>query len=233
MNISPLITVVCGLPRSGTSLMMQILEAAGIPCAGDYPAFEPDGYHPPTDDLLDLIPGGAFKLLDPHRHPLPIGRRYQFIFMTRSRRQQSISMVKIMRFAKAIRSGPIPDERMDAMRESIAAEEALALAELEKHGAPLLKVRFEDLIERTSPTVWRIADFLKNWNEREMIACVKPRSATVFNGMLELDLVAEREERTQAEKQQPYDPAKCTCSHPPYNPPCGYCENGDYDPATV
>ena len=227
-------TIVCGLPRSGTSLMMQILEAAEIRCAGDYPAFEPaELLTGPSKEFTLSMEGGAFKLLDPHLHPLPVGPNYRFIFMTRSRRQQSISMVKMMRHTKVIRSGPIDDETMDNMRAHLALDEAQALKAISLHGAPVLKVRFEDIIERTSPTVWRIADFLNIWKEREMCECVKPRSATCFNGLLELDLVAEREERDAEEALPPYDPLQCQCHNPPFPCPCSYCEHGEYDRTSI
>lgn len=199
---SDFITVVCGMPRSGTSLMMQMMEAAGFRCAGNYPAYEPEAIAKPSEEFVDSMVGGAFKVIDPHLVALPTGRPYRFMFMTRSRRQQSISLVKLMRITRTIPAGPISEEKMEAMRNALALEESASLATIQLHGCPVLKVRFEDLIERTEPTVWRIADFLGNWNEREMVACVKPRSAIVFNGMLEIDLVAEMDARDSQGEQQ-------------------------------
>ncbi|GAA5117062.1 hypothetical protein JIN84_17990 [Luteolibacter yonseiensis] len=233
MSLEP-ITIVCGLPRSGTSLMMQILDAAGIRCAGEYPAFEPaELLTGVTSEFIESNVGGAFKLLDPHLHSLPTGKNYRFIMMTRSRRQQSISMVKMMRLTQSVRPGPISGQTMEAMRNNIAIEEAEAIGAISLHGAPILKVRFEDIIERTTPTVWRIADFLNNWSEPEMAAVVKPRSAVCYNGMLEVELVAEREARDAAEKLAPFDPLQCQCHLPPYPCPCTYCEHGEYDRTTV
>jgi predicted AlkP superfamily phosphohydrolase/phosphomutase/tetratricopeptide (TPR) repeat protein len=89
------ITIVTGLPRSGTSMMMQILEAGGIPVKTDgvrsADDHNPQGYyeweaikdlqkHP---KVIDEAAGMAVKVVSPQIPALPGGRTYQFIWMNR------------------------------------------------------------------------------------------------------------------------------------------------------
>lgn len=94
-EVGRFITVVTGLPRSGTSLAMQWLEAAGIPPYTDgrrvADASNPQGYYeadivqtlPASSDWLGQAEGHALKvihLLLPH---LPLDRPYRVLVMTR------------------------------------------------------------------------------------------------------------------------------------------------------
>ena len=93
--IIAMITVVTGLPRSGTSLAMQLLEAAGIPPFTDgqrlADASNPQGYYeaeivknlPQDSAWLAQAEGRAVKvihLLLPH---LPDNREYRVLVMGR------------------------------------------------------------------------------------------------------------------------------------------------------
>ena len=68
-------TIVAGLGRCGTSLVMRMLDVAGLPTIGGYPDWE----CPETQGLLETDPaawrsavdGQAVKLLDAHRWQLP------------------------------------------------------------------------------------------------------------------------------------------------------------------
>ena len=90
-----MITVVSGLPRSGTSLMMQMLAAGGIPILSDG-LREPDednphGYHEwePVKRLaadperIAEAEGRAVKVISSLLPALPADRRYHVVFMRR------------------------------------------------------------------------------------------------------------------------------------------------------
>ncbi len=95
MNPPLFTTIVTGLPRSGTSMVMQMLHAGGIPILTDHQR-KPDEDNPrgyfelekvkqlPTDpSVLDGSPGHAVKvihLLIPH---LPEDRPYRVLFLER------------------------------------------------------------------------------------------------------------------------------------------------------
>jgi hypothetical protein len=92
----PFITIVSGLPRSGTSMMMQLLAAGGVPAlADDIRAADDDnprGYYEfervkqiETDSSwLDEAEGKAVKMVYRLLYDLPADREYRVIFMIRS-----------------------------------------------------------------------------------------------------------------------------------------------------
>jgi hypothetical protein len=90
------VIVVSGLPRSGTSLMMQMLAAGGIPPLTDgkrrADASNPRGYfeyepvkrlHTETPTWLESAQGRAVKIVSPLLGYLPMDYPYRIIFMER------------------------------------------------------------------------------------------------------------------------------------------------------
>lgn len=90
------ITVVSGVPRSGTSLMMQMLEAGGLPILTDslraantdnprgYYEYEPvKGLSKGQADWLPLAQGKVVKVISALLEYLPAGYSYRLIFMHR------------------------------------------------------------------------------------------------------------------------------------------------------
>jgi len=96
MTIAEPITVVSGLPRSGTSLMMQMLAAGGLPVLSDglrspdednpRGYFELEAVKHTTQDASWLrdAPGRAVKIIHVLLKDLPAAQSYQVIFMRRS-----------------------------------------------------------------------------------------------------------------------------------------------------
>ena len=90
-----MITIVSGLPRSGTSLMMQMLAAGGIPLLTDherrpdvdnprgYCEWEPIKLLPKEPHRIDEAEGKAVKIISQLLLSLPAGRNYKLIFMER------------------------------------------------------------------------------------------------------------------------------------------------------
>lgn len=122
----PLITVVTGLPRSGTSLAMQLLEAAGLPPFTDgrrvADASNPQGYYeaeivqtlPRDSSWLGQVEGYAIKvihLLLPH---LPVERIQRVLVMERDLaavlRSQGVMLERLGR-----RGAQLPDDRLKAV----------------------------------------------------------------------------------------------------------------------
>jgi hypothetical protein len=89
------ITIVSGLPRSGTSLMMQMLAAGGMPLLTDeerkadvdnprgYCEWESSKLLPNQPNLIDEAEGKAVKVISQLLLSLPRGRDYKLIFMER------------------------------------------------------------------------------------------------------------------------------------------------------
>jgi hypothetical protein len=95
-NTENFITIVSGLPRSGTSMMMQMLAAGGMPALADNlrqaDEDNPRGYYEfervkevATDSSwLDEAEGKAVKMVYRLLYDLPADRSYRVIFMIRS-----------------------------------------------------------------------------------------------------------------------------------------------------
>ena len=88
--------IVAGLGRCGTSLMMQMLDAAGVPCLGAYPAYEPSTVCFENYPVEILTTGRAMKVLDPHRINLPVLTDHVVLWMDRAAKHQASSMAKLI-----------------------------------------------------------------------------------------------------------------------------------------
>jgi len=103
------ITIVSGLPRSGTSLMMQMLAAGGMPVLTDgerqADADNPRGYYeweavkrlPQEPDLIAQAEDKAVKVISQLLFSLPPGRSYQIIFMDRPLAEVVTSQAEMIR----------------------------------------------------------------------------------------------------------------------------------------
>jgi hypothetical protein len=103
------ITIVSGLPRSGTSLMMQMLAAAGVPILSDgervADADNPRGYCewerikrlPQEPICIDEAEGKAIKVISQLLFALPAGRDYRIIVMERPLPEVVASQAEMIR----------------------------------------------------------------------------------------------------------------------------------------
>lgn len=193
MSAKPYI-IVAGLARCGTTLTMHMLHAAGIPCIGEKPAFEPPQVnHCAVDPAwLAQYPGRALKVLNPHETPLP-SIDGVVIWLDRDPKQQAASQIK---FNAMMMPGLMTVDRGHRRRwvAGLVKDRPRALAALPK--APTLVLRFEDLIHHPYGQAMRIAQFLAQWwpdlDWDAMAAVVRPRSARCAPGLdIELALLDE------------------------------------------
>jgi len=103
------ITIVSGLPRSGTSLMMQMLAAGGVPILSDGErvpdADNPRGYCewerikqlPKEPACIEEAEGRAVKVISQLLFALPAGRDYRIIFMERPLPEVVASQAEMIR----------------------------------------------------------------------------------------------------------------------------------------
>jgi Sulfotransferase domain len=89
------ITIVSGLPRSGTSLMMQMLTAGGMTMLTDherkadvdnpkgYCEWEPAKQLPKEPNRIDEAEGKVVKVISQLLLAVPPGRKYKVVFMER------------------------------------------------------------------------------------------------------------------------------------------------------
>jgi hypothetical protein len=163
------IIVVSGLPRSGTSLMMRILEAAGVPILQDDArppdASNPHGYFELSAvrrtardaSWLDDAPGHAVKVIHALLEHLPRDRRYQLILMRRPIEEVVASQDRMLaRLGEE--AGPLPASRVGAV---LAARLAAATGLLDREPCFVWRVvDYPGLISTPEQTIGAVLDFL-------------------------------------------------------------------------
>ncbi len=180
------ITIVSGLPRSGTSMMMQMLEAGGMAILTDglreADADNPRGYYeferlkqlPKGDHAwLEEAQGKAVKLIAALLEHLPPDHRYKVIFMRRRMAEILASQKRML-----VRRGEDPDKTDD---EELARlfEKHLRKVEAWLAAQPhvdVLDVDYNAVLADPAPHVRRINAFLGGFLDvAAMVAVVDAR----------------------------------------------------------
>ncbi|MCA9920856.1 MAG: sulfotransferase domain-containing protein [Anaerolineales bacterium] len=176
------VTVVSGLPRSGTSMMMKMLEAGGIPPLTDHDRKadddNPKGYFEfervkkmDEGDVSWLVDaqGKAVKVISQLLKYLPVDYEYRVIFMRRNMDEILASQKKML-----INRGEDPNKADD--------EEISAL--FEKHlqsviswlrtqpNVSALYIHYTDMLTNPIPQVMQINQFMGGWMDTEAMASV-------------------------------------------------------------
>lgn len=178
------ITIVSGLPRSGTSMMMQMINAGGIPSLVDnirkpdednpkgYYEFEPVKQTKKDASWLDEAPGKVVKMVHMLLLDLPTDRRYRVVFTRRNIKEVVASQnVMLRRHGKG--TDDLPEEKIIAMFE---AQLAKVDHYLRQHTCfEVLPVRYNDVLNDPGPTVEALNAFLGgDLDTRAMMAVVDP-----------------------------------------------------------
>ena len=177
-------TIVSGLPRSGTSLMMQMLKAGGLEVMTDHQRTadhdNPEGYFEWEDikrvgndpSILNQVNGRPVKVISALIPSLPQVHRYRVIFMTRPITEVVASQTRMIDRRRTRGAKLAPDklaENLVQHRMTIRAGMASS------PNFEVLEVDYPDLI--TQPQLWaeRVNEFLGGELDTEaMVACVKP-----------------------------------------------------------
>jgi hypothetical protein len=161
-----MIVVVSGLPRSGTSMMMQMLQAGGVPLCTDgargTDASNPRGYFEDArvkrlvQDAawLDAAEGHALKVVAPLVPHLPPGRTYRVVVMDRDLDEVLASQARMLE--RAGQTGAPPA----VLRPVFAKQLRQAEAWLDAH-AETLRVPHRTAIEAPEAEAARVAAFLR------------------------------------------------------------------------
>lgn len=162
------ITIVSGLPRSGTSLMMQMLKAGGMSIVTDEirkPDIDnPRGYYELENvkkiqedtSWLDDCYGKAFKMVSMLLYHLPENKRYKVIFMRRAMKEILASQkVMLERMGK---EESLPSEKMAENYEKhlCHVEEWLS----KQGNIDVLYVSYNDIIKDSKENAKKICEFL-------------------------------------------------------------------------
>lgn len=190
MSIDNKCIVVTGLMRSGTSLLMQSLQSAGVECLGEYPGFEDQRMEEegilPKDLMLDSQ-GKAVKILEPHCRFIPRGFPCYIIYAKRGSREQAKSYIKFIKsLGKRLSVGDkIAVRKMRAM---LCDHSRLCDKIIDRIDFPKRQVRFEKLVTSPTEELRPIAEDLQLDLSR-MIAPIRLRDSKCLPDMLERDLL--------------------------------------------
>lgn len=176
------IVIVSGLPRSGTSLMMQMLDHGGIEAVSDgirSPDVDnPRGYYEfeivkKIKEDASWIPetrGKVFKMVSQLLYDLPKSETYRIVFMQRDFDEMLASQEKML-----ARLGRPIHPRDDIKRAFRAHLEKLHAWLPKQENMHVLVVRHHDLVADTQAQVARVNEFFGGrLDESKMIAAVDP-----------------------------------------------------------
>jgi hypothetical protein len=179
------IVVVSGLPRSGTSLMMKMLEAGGVPLLTDgvreADEDNPEGYYEfePVKDLerdaswLPRARGRAVKIISQLLPGLPPGHEYRVVFMVRKVEEVVASQRKMLdRLGTAPEDDPGDDEMEGVLLRHL--DRVLDRCG-EREDMELLPVSFNQIFLRARDHADRVSKFLGGGLDVDaMVAVVDP-----------------------------------------------------------
>ena len=162
------ITVISGLPRSGTSMLMQMLDAAGYPCLTDgvraEDADNPRGYFEYEKvkrlrrdcSWLPEAKGNAVKIIAQLIPFLPSQFSYRIIFMNRD-----ISEVLASQREMLQRQGKGGGNLSDAQLHQIFERQVLEVKQmLVQRDIPTLNVAYSDALQYPMKIAEKIREFL-------------------------------------------------------------------------
>jgi hypothetical protein len=162
------ITIVSGLPRSGTSLMMQMLAAGGMPLLTDqerkadidnprgYCEWEPAKLLPKQPNRIDEAEGKAVKVISQLLLSLPRGRSYKLIFMERPLPEVLASQDEMLKRRGSIETldhAVLTNAFRDHMRDIVAFLE-------QSEEMPLCRMGYRKIMRDPSGCARTVRDFL-------------------------------------------------------------------------
>jgi tetratricopeptide (TPR) repeat protein len=179
------IVVVSGLPRSGTSMMMQMLAAGGCPVLIDghrtaddsnrrgYFEFEPAKRLATDTRWLEEAQGKAVKIVVQLLPHLPLHRRYRIVFMERKLSEVVASQRKMLK-----RLGRPGSRRAPAELARTYQKQVDAVAEIlnpHSENAPVLSIDYAEALADPTAAAARVNRFLGGaLDEAAMALAIEP-----------------------------------------------------------
>jgi broad-specificity NMP kinase len=178
------ITIVSGLPRSGTSMMMKMLEAGGIPALVDNirtaDEDNPKGYYEfervkqieHDKSWLDDAKGKVVKMISELLKHLPSTYRYKVIFMRR-KIEETLASQKQMLMRRGEPTDKVSDEKMAELFRLHTQRLEAWLAK--QPNIDILYVNYSEVMSDPGDQAKKINRFLGNeLNVEAMTATVDP-----------------------------------------------------------
>jgi hypothetical protein len=182
MSLAEEIIVVSGLPRSGTSLMMQMLDRGGIPALTDHvrspDTDNPRGYYEfeavkrtkEDSSWVADARGKVVKMVSSLLYDLPTTERYRIIFQRRDFDEMLESQEKML---QRLNRPAVP---RDSMKRSfqVHLDRLFTWLPEQKH-LQVLEVSYNDVIQFPEREVQRIASFLDDMPSTDnMLQAIDP-----------------------------------------------------------
>ncbi len=178
------VTIVSGLPRSGTSLMMQMLHSGGLPALTDHvrerDEDNPRGYYEleavkrtgRDASWLDDAAGRVAKLVHVLLYDLPAQRSYRVVFMKRDL-NEVVRSQGVMLQRRGAQGANLSDAQLVAAYESQLAKVERWLDE--RPNFQVEYVSYNELLADPVPVVTTVNRFLGGGlDEAAMLASVDP-----------------------------------------------------------
>jgi hypothetical protein len=164
-----MITIVSGLPRSGTSLMMQMLAAGGMPILSDgertpdvdnprgYLEWERIKQLPREPGCIAEAEGKAVKVISLLLLSLPEGNEYRVIFMQRPLPEVLASQAAMIRNRGTVNAAAGASMMAKAFEMNLRAVDAFLDS---KAYVKTVRVAYHDVLQDSEPAARSIAEFL-------------------------------------------------------------------------
>jgi hypothetical protein len=175
------ITVVSGLPRSGTSMMMQALQAGGMPVLTDNiresDIENPKGYYEfepvkKTKDDPSWVPqavGKVVKMVYRLLYDLPEGYQYRVIFMNRNIAEIMVSQ-KTMLERTDQKGADISDEKLAELLQKDLNKAYKWVKDQDNFS--MISVGYKDMVQNPLPQCGLVNNFLGNPLDTDKMASV-------------------------------------------------------------
>jgi len=167
------ITIVSGLPRSGTSMMMSALKAGGMLLLTDEvreaDPNNPKGYYEfervkklPKGDVawLEIARGKAVKVISALLEYLPPDYHYQIVFMERNIHEILASQRRMLVRTGKEQQHPVADETIQQSYENHLSEVKSWMAN--KDWIDTLFISYNQILQRPLDEFNRVAEFLED-----------------------------------------------------------------------
>jgi hypothetical protein len=178
------VTIVSGLPRSGTSMMMQMIDQGGIPALKDeirtadednpkgYYEFEPVKKTKEDSSWLERAGGKVVKMVYRLLTDLPGGYTYKVVFMRR-KLEEVIASQNVMLERSGKEGGGLPNDKLLEVFRAEIDKSNKWLAE--QPNFDILYVNYNEMLQDPAPQVARINEFLGgDLDTQAMMAVVDP-----------------------------------------------------------
>ncbi|MFC1596981.1 sulfotransferase family protein [Planctomycetota bacterium] len=178
------LTIVSGIPRSGTSMMMQMIDAGGIPALTDhvrradennpkgYYEFEPVKNTKQDPRWIEQGVGKVVKMVHLLLYDLPPGRRYRVVLMRRRLDDVVRSQNKMLERSGQPSDDLPPDRLIYIYRTQL--EDVRRYLEANSQTFRTIEVDYNEVLADPASPAQQVSRFLDGLDAAQMIAVVDP-----------------------------------------------------------